>query len=119
MSNPQPTGVLPLADRLSKVGLWAGAILGGSLALADLVAWIVAKQVILVSHFHSLALVVIVLAIVCSLMVQLAARIIRWLRRVAYRLEEPGRGYPEGFADGLARRPARSLHLVESGLDPS
>src|SRR5258705_9823722 len=56
-----------------------------------------------------------------SLMVHLVARVIRDQRRLAALVAQPARGYAEGFADGLARRPAAAgRHLtVVDGPDAS
>ena len=80
-------GLIGPADRYSKVGIVAGLTLFFGLVLADLVAWGFAGEVFVLTHFHSLALVAIVLLTLGSLMVHLAARVIRWLRRLSARFD--------------------------------
>lgn len=119
MPESHPTGLLPIADRLSKIFLWGSAVAGLILAVWTVAVWLAAKHTIFPPHIQSLIVGFLVGLFLSSLNVQLTARKIRWLRKVSDRLDQPSCGYPEGFADGLARRPARTLHLVENGLDPS
>jgi len=59
-------------------------------------------------------------AVIGCLVVHVGARVVRGQRRLAEQLDSPGRGYADGFADGLARRPASGRHLsvVDGPGDP-
>jgi len=84
---PNMAGLIGPADRLSKAGLAAGLFAGVALAAIDLSVMLTSGEIPFGTQMHSLLLASIMLLLICSLMVQLAARVIRWLRRLSARFD--------------------------------
>lgn len=112
-----------LFDRAVRSSAIVGVVSGvGWVALiaVDLSQWSNGDE-FMTRPMHVLALCLLVTASVLAVMIQCTARLINGQRQVLAELAAPPRcGYAEGFADGLARRPAaasngRHLTMVDVG----
>lgn len=119
MPDPRLTaGLLGPALRYSKIGLYVGPTAFLVLVALDLAKW-EDDQTLLPPQIHRLLAMLLLGLSLAALVVRIGGLLMVRLRKIDFRLREQDDRYPEGYADGLARRPARNLTLVETSVDRS
>lgn len=110
--NNSMTGLLPVANRWSIVGLIVGPVLGISLCIANLSVAATGQAMFLAGPLHTLAASLVIMLTISSLATQLTARVIRNQHRILARLDEIGKvsdAYAAGYAAGLDAQPGASV----------